>query len=803
MNSRLKAGMQPIWEYDDPRSYAKRYSLRGWGSVAQTAMAEGSEATALWRCTSASGAHCVALLNSAHDPKRRRGQRQMRRDCSHLFPLISVLLLFPALSYGQAWSGILAPSRAIDWSHAGLPATFPDGETTPNPWTPPTRTQCGAALSPSGGDDTTQIMNAVSACGQGTYVLLNQGRFTIGTNLRLGGSYTSGHNYVTVRGSGPMRTTLVTSGAGINLGASANVNPVTLSASPAQGATSATLTSSSSTPTVGQVAWFEQCDDGQSGNPCNTGAHTDTNGLYFCGLDSGCQTDGGAPAVNNSYLQTQAVHITSVSGATIGFTPGLYLPNWSTARSARLRWNQSSYMGFGMGLEDLTVELSGGASVNLGSAYASWIKGVRLIGTPSGQSINIGNSTKNCLVANNYITARSPGPYHEMIQYSGDSDDLIVNNAMAGGFIEGGGHSSGIVLAYNYIRDTNSGGNPYGEFQHQAGSSFNLLEGNQMPSAKDDATWGTHNLNSFFRNYFPCWDSPFTTNNFSALLIDSYARFDNAIGNALGSLNRAGTPQCANYDNASGGFPYLFGLNAGGGLNRTSDPLARTSALRWGNYAVCTGDSHCNRVSWDSAENPTTLTGNAAAFNNLANPSTALPESLFMSGSTAPGWWTVCRSWTAFPTSCAQTQNQPFPAIGPDITGGLTENPHAYDIPAAVAWKTLPVDTNYQVSYGITTSSYSNGIETLGLSSPFPVTPMGGFQITGAGACNSPAGGEFLMTSSSTTTVSYALAADPGSCAGGTVKWPDIRQFDQRVYGSNSGGGTSPSAPKGLAAVVR
>src|ERR1017187_6182244 len=68
----------------------------------------------------------------------------MRRDCSHLFPLIPILLLLSILSYGQAWSGILASSRAINWSNAGLPATLPDGETTPNPWTPPTRTQCTA-----------------------------------------------------------------------------------------------------------------------------------------------------------------------------------------------------------------------------------------------------------------------------------------------------------------------------------------------------------------------------------------------------------------------------------------------------------------------------------------------------------------------------------------------------------------------------------------------------------------------------------------------------------------------------------
>ena len=431
-----------------------------------------------------------------------------------------------------------------------------------------------------------------------------------------------------------------------------------------------------------------------------------------------------------------------------------------------------------MGLEDLTVELNGSASVAISGAYASWVKGVRLKGTPSGQSINIGNSTKNCLVANNYITAGTPGPYHEMVQYSGDSDDLIVNNVIDGGFIEGGGHSSGVVFAYNYLRDSNSIGNPYGEFQHQAGSSFNLFEGNQMPVLRDDDTWGTHNLNSFFRNYLSCWDTPFSTNNYSALLIDSYSRFDNAIGNALGSSNPiTGNPQCPTYDGST--FPYLFGINIGGGINGINDPLTRSSALRWGNYAVCTG-TNCNTVRFDSAENPTTLTGNAAAYNNIVSPSTALPASFFMNGNTAPNWWTVCKTWSTFPTSCSSTQTPLYPAIGPEVTTG-TENPHANDIPAAVAWRSLPIDTSYQASYGIQSSSWSGGIETLTLSSSFPVTPMGGFQLTGAPAACNPSAGELIMTGSSGNAVSYAVA-NPGVSCTGTMKWPDIRQFDERVY---------------------
>jgi hypothetical protein len=167
-------------------------------------------------------------------------------------------------------------------------------------------------------------------------------------------------------------------------------------------------------------------------------------------------------------------------------------------------------------------------------------------------------------------------------------------------------------------------------------------------------------------------------------------------------------------------------------------------------------------------------------------------------------WWKVCNSWTTFPTSCAASQTQPFPAIGPDVTGGRYVNGTAYDIPAAIAFKNLPIDANFQNSYSITGSSWSSGTETLTVSGLPNITHlMGGFQITGVPACNSPAGGEFLITASTPTTISYALASNPGSCAGGTMKFPNVRQFDERVYQNDSAGGNGPTAPTGLTATVQ
>ena len=180
-------------------------------------------------------------------------------------------------------------------------------------------------------------------------------------------------------------------------------------------------------------------------------------------------------------------------------------------------------------------------------------------------------------------------------------------------------------------------------------------------------------------------------------------------------------------------------------------------------------------------------------------------------------WRKVCTAWNAFPTSCLTTQAQPFPVAGPDQSGGPYVNGHAYDVPAAIAWQYLPVDTTYQNSYTINGSSWSSGTETLTFASgSFPsgsVHIMGAFQLSGINsACTSGAtfggNGEILMTGSSSTMVQYALASNPGVSCAGTMKFPDVRQFDERVYASDSGSGTqvqlgSPTSLLGNGTIVQ
>jgi hypothetical protein len=753
----------------------------------------------------------------------------MRRDCLHLFPLISILLLFSTLTYGQSWSSILASSRAINWTGAGLPATLPDGETTPNPWTPPTRTQCGSTVNPSGltnGTDVININNALAACTAGHYVLLGSGTFYIeNAGNCFGGGYSCIQMYaqsgVTLRGSGAQSTKMVLSGASlIAYGISYAWSGTWTGA--AQGATSLTMTSfSGSALHAGELAFLTQCNTGLSGSSCNTGSATDNGGLFVCGPNGVCSQSTRADSNSDQY---QAVYVTSVTGSapniTVNFTPGLYLSNWNNSNSPTLSWASNNGGGtnptpYGNGLEDLTVDSTGSTyneAIAMDYTYASWIKGVRMIGTAGGDAIAIA-WTKNCLFFDNYLFGDtiSSGSDTVFVQMGQSSDDLMLNNIITGGQTwNGDGGNEGHTVAYNYGRDSETSYYQLATYDHEPGSSMVLFEAEQSGLFLGDNTWGTQDLYTVFRNYLNGTDPAYSTApNPRVMPINNYVRFENIIGNVLGGA------QITTYQTNSGyNFVYQFG---------TTDPLALSSSMRWGNVSSVSQNSDTppnSGVRFVSSEVPSSLSGNAAPFNNSVPSNDNLPCSFFLSGYTSTtctphqsggtglSWWKVCTSWTTFPTACATTQTQPFPPIGPDVTGGPYLSGYAYDVPASIAWHNLPIDTSYQNSYTITASSWSGGTEVLTVSG-LPNRSahiMGPFQIsgTGSGTCTTGVNNECFMTSSSSAagTISYALASNPGSLAGGTVKFPDVRQFDERVYENDPSGNPPPPAPTGLQVTV-
>jgi hypothetical protein len=647
----------------------------------------------------------------------------------------------------------------------------------------------------------------------GSYLLLGSGTFTVDAGLDL---YS---NNLTLRGSGPMSTILsITSGNEVSIGQAWGAGSGVLGSSYSAGTTSITLNSATgNAPGPGMVAWVTQCDTGSGAQPCSA-VPVDNGGLFVCGDYTGCEV--GTNTAAHYGHQAQNVWVSSVTnlgggGYTFTITPGLYMPNWTTASGAMISWQNASRYAVGIGLEDLTV-LSIANTVNynvqIGQAYACWVKGVRFVGAGPSSALYLQHA-KNNLVMSNYFTASpaSDASYRYGLFMSGSSDVLILNNFSSGGLpaqFQGG--TTGIVTAYNLGRD---GFTPYAEnmwaFDHHAFSSFNLWEANQDSAMTEDATWGTHALNTYFRNSSTCVDSPYVggTPNARGININSWQRFENLIGNAIGS------PQCTGYQGT--GFGNAFQI-------QTTDALVASTMMRWGNVTVAqqSTDTPANSgVRFVSSEVPSSLPDPNSSFQNPVPSSTSLPASLFLpatartNGGTGLSWWKVCTEWTSFPTTCASYQTQPFPTAGPDVGGGSYVNGHAHDIPAAVAWKTLPIDAYYQNSYSISSSSWSNGTMTLTFGSgvlPNVTHLMGGFQLSGVNAACRPSGGnsytgrpdgEVLITNSSSTTVSYALPSDPGVSCTGTFLFPDVRQFDERAYQPDFADIIAP--PTGLTATVK
>jgi hypothetical protein len=87
-----------------------------------------------------------------------------------------------------------------------------------------------------------------------------------------------------------------------------------------------------------------------------------------------------------------------------------------------------------------------------------------------------------------------------------------------------------------------------------------------------------------------------------------------------------------------------------------------SSLMRWGNYDYATGATR-----WNSGEIPAGLP---------VPPTQSLPPSLFLAS--RPDWWGAT----------------PWPAIGPDVTGGADASGHAHRIPAQRCYETSGRNTD-------------------------------------------------------------------------------------------------------------
>ena len=256
--------------------------------------------------------------------------------------------------------------------------------------------------------------------------------------------------------------------------------------------------------------------------------------------------------------------------------------------------------------------------------------------------------------------------------------------------------SVGDVFAYNYVVDNfyNNGAPAWqggDATHHQVGDFYILWEGHEGITFNADSIHGTANFVTNFRDYLNGHDTatevaPKTQSTWAYFLFNG-ARCFNLIGSVLGTqgyhthytTQAAGSASCGDSAVSSlstivlgysdqGGIQYSVAC-LGTSFDIPNDLNVSTTLMRWGNYSACTGDSACNSSRFVSAEVPSGLT----TYPNAVPSSKSLPASFYLSSK--PSWWGT----------------MPWPAVGPDVTGGNVANVsgHVYHNPAANCYLTV------------------------------------------------------------------------------------------------------------------
>ena len=269
--------------------------------------------------------------------------------------------------------------------------------------------------------------------------------------------------------------------------------------------------------------------------------------------------------------------------------------------------------------------------------------------------------------------------------------------------------ASGNVIAYNYMDGDFDQGSTnvtmYPIAFHGAHPEYNLFEGNVATMVNDDCIWGSSSDETFFRNWFTgttliC--SPIN-NTRATITCSPVGTYGDSGANAWWAV-QANRPIDLGYlstaDNMAGnvvGSSQLLSLMSmtkmlvwSSGVNRAYDSMAYGYSLGFGgggagdsgSYSSC-GQSGYPGSPWcgDNSEPYTTgiIQGDYSyadgstnwAYGGYQDPDSSdqtLPRSMYLSSTPA-----------FFGTT-------PFPAIGPDVTGGNDTSGHVNYIPAQVCY---------------------------------------------------------------------------------------------------------------------
>ncbi|MBZ5706575.1 MAG: hypothetical protein LAN63_14590 [Acidobacteriia bacterium] len=589
---------------------------------------------------------------------------------------LAVICVSPC-AHAQAWSGILAPSRATDWSNVGVAGGIPSANwpicTTLNP--PQTAAQISTALT-----------NCASAQPTGGVVLLGPGTFNLSAGIN---AWHSGLNNTVLRGSGSNSTFLVfTGGVGCIL-TSANVciqgssNQIGNSSATATdwtsgysvGSTQLTVASTAGFQTGDMVAVDQINDNADTGNILTCSTDASDNVGFICsqqGGPAGGRNCPGSGGVGNTNLTCRAQHqwakVTNIAGNVLTIDTPIYHPNWRSSQSPQV-WTPGvigSVVGLHDGIENLSIDSTGdptdrAASIQIGNCYECWVLGVKAVRTIRRAEIWLVNAPRT-EIRNNYLYGSNGTSQAYGVEVDYGTKELVINNVIqhtTGALTIGG--DTGSVYAYNYLIFDFLASPPTWMIQdvsgHDAGTNLDLFEGNVSNSFGADAIHGTQFMQTEFRNYFLGWEVGKTQQTIP-FFADAYNRYFNSVGNVLGQpgVHTQYQDLGSSGSNANGSVFVLGWSNSGSDCcSMVSDPVVHNSMMRWGNWDVVTNAvRYCtaNGVPLAACTEDERAVG-ASVYPGLTNPRQSLPASFFLSSE--PAWWPPAKPW---------------PPIGPDVTSG-------------------------------------------------------------------------------------------------------------------------------------
>jgi hypothetical protein len=511
-------------------------------------------------------------------------------------------LFFFALLFLQVtgFAQILPDSRRILWQgnvgvEGGIPA----------------RTTISTTL--SSGASLTTVQNALNAAASSNVVVLGAGTYTFGATL----DYSAVNPGVVLRGTInnaaglPTDTKIILTAGQIlmrgpdtyDLSKFSSVENLTDSAK--KGDTFVRTANKPAWLVAGSLYVIHQLEDSSfvslAGIEDTTTANTE---CRWCNTLSQARTAG------------QIVKVNSITGSG-PYVINLDLPllyGWSTAFTAQITpaayTTQTSRHGTGLGLEDLTVEgqytQTEQHMMVISTCENSWVKNCLFTNTPGGTHImnyfSYRSEIRDSRFEGTHSFAAGQG-YGVGFNY-GSSYGLCQNNIfkdlhlfMSSSY-GGGGH----VFAYNFCKGSGTDGvQTVGIGTHGSHTLMNLWEGNYCEDKIFlDYIHGSSSHQTFLRNYIIGFHPGQQSGLGYAVGNDKYNRFNNYLGNIMGSLTEMSTKEHF-APGGSDATTWVLGNGTSSQLSNDTyghDDATTMAMIRHGNVTLWNSTSS---VDWDSS----------------------------------------------------------------------------------------------------------------------------------------------------------------------------------------------------------